>query len=142
MKISDTDFVTSDVANFSQCESFYKSLYTSKEDDGPQSTFFQHVNEIVLGLEEQESYEGPLSEKECTEAVKSMDLDKTPGSDGRPAEFYNVFWKDISSLLISALNYAFESGCLSITQRRVIIKLIPKKVAELYFVKIGVQQLS
>ena len=135
LKINDTEFVTSDVAILSECESFYKSLYTSKEDDGPQSLFFQQVNETVLGLEEQESCEGPLSEKECAEAVKSMDSGKTPGSDGLPAEFYKVFWKDITSLLISALNCALESGCLSITQRRGIIKLIPKKDAELYFVK-------
>ena len=52
-----------------------------------------------------------------------------------PDEFYKTFWKDVSSLLVSALNYAFESGCLSITQRRGIIKLIPKKDAELYFIK-------
>ena len=44
-----------------------------------------------------------------------------------PDEFYKTFWKDISSLLVSALNYAFKSGCLSITQRLGIIKLIPKK---------------
>ena len=86
----------------------------------------------MLGLEEQESCEDPLSEKECAEAQYS---DKTPGSDGLPAECYKVFWKDISSLLISALNCAFESGCLSITQRRGIIKLISKKDTELYFVK-------
>ena len=34
--------------------------------------------------------------------------------------------------LISALNNAFDSGCLSVTQRRGVIKLIPKKDAERY----------
>ena len=63
-----------------------------------------------------------------------MESDKTPGTDGLPAEFYKVFWKDIS-FLISALNYAFDSGCLSATQRRGVTKLIPKKDAELYFIK-------
>ena len=73
-----------------------------------------------------------------------MDSNKTPGTDGLPAEFYKLFWKDISTLLVSALNYAFKSCCLSITQRRVVIKLIPKKKkklipkkdAELYYIKI------
>jgi len=64
-----------------------------------------------------------------------MDSDKTPVTDGLPAEFYKVFWKDISALLISSFNYAFETGYLSVTQRRAIIKLIPKKDAELYFIK-------
>ena len=63
-----------------------------------------------------------------------MDSNKTPGTDGLPAEFYKM-WKDISTLLVSAVNYAFESGCLSITQRRGVIKLIPKKDAELYYIK-------
>ena len=64
-----------------------------------------------------------------------MDSNKTPGTDGLPTEFYKFFWKDISTLLVSALNYAFESGCLSITQKRGVIKLIPKKDAELYYIK-------
>jgi len=62
-----------------------------------------------------------LFEKECIAAVKSMDSNKTPGTDGLTAEF-------------SALNYAFESGCLFMTQRRSVIKVIPKKDAELYYI--------
>ena len=50
-------------------------------------------------------------------------------------EFYKVFWKDICPFLVSALNYAFDSGCLSVTQRRGIIKLISKKDAEPYYIK-------
>ena len=64
-----------------------------------------------------------------------MNSNKTPATDGLPAECYKIFWKDISTLLVSPLNYAFESGCLSITQRRGVIKLIPKKDAELYQIK-------
>ena len=56
-----------------------------------------------------------------------MNLEKTPGTDGPPAEFYKSFWNDISTYLLSALNFDFESGCLSISQRRGIIKHIPKK---------------
>lgn len=135
LKINETDFVTSDKAILSECESFYKHLYTSKVNNGFASVFFQQANETVLSHEEQNFCEGFLFEKECAQAVKSMDSNKTPGTDGLPAEFYKIFWKDISTLLVSALNYAFESGCLSITQRRGVIKLIPKKDAELYYIK-------
>ena len=55
-----------------------------------------------------------------------METGKTPGSDGLPVEFYKVFWKDISKPLIRALNLSHDTGCLSIIQRRGIIKLIPK----------------
>ena len=55
---------------------------------------------------------------------------KTPGTDGLPTEFYKIFWDDISDALIAALNSAYENGQLAITQRRGLIKLIPKKEAD------------
>ena len=61
-----------------------------------------------------------------------MNADKTTGTDGLPAE---VFWDDISTHLLFAFNFAYESGCLSITQRRGIIKLIPKKSIEPFYIK-------
>ena len=76
---------------------------------------------------DKEKCEGLLTEKECLEAVKSMELGKSPGTDGLPAEFYKVFWKDISPYLISSLNRSYQKGKLAITQRRGIISLIPKK---------------
>ena len=97
--------------------------------------FFSLENDTVLTEDEQKTYEGYLTEKECLEDLRRMEPNKTPGSDGLPAEFYKVFWKEISTTLIRALNYSYESGQLSTTQRRGIIKLIPKKDAEPYFIK-------
>ena len=135
LKINDTDFVTTDRDILCECTTFYKNLYTSKKSDSLQSTLFSELSSASLTNEEQTLCEGPLTQTECLEALKKMESDKTPGTDGLPAEFYKVFWKDISSFLISALNYAFDSGCLSVTQRRGVIKLIPKKDEELYFIK-------
>ena len=56
-----------------------------------------------------------------------MESNKSPGSDGLPAEFYDVFWNDINQYLLKALNSAYTKGLLSITQRRGLITLIPKK---------------
>ena len=71
--------------------------------------------------------EGLLTEKECLEAVKSMESGKSPGTDGLPTEFYKVFWRDVSPFLISSFNKSYQKGKLAITQRRGIISLIPKK---------------
>ena len=65
-------------------------------------------------------WEGPFSSKECLEALKSMALEKSPGTDGLPSEFYKVFWEEIGESLTRALQ-------LPTSQRRGIIKLIPKK---------------
>ena len=62
---------------------------------------------------------------------KQMADSKTPGTDGLPAELYKLFWSDISDALISALNFSYDTGELPITQRRGLIKLIPKKETDL-----------
>ena len=89
--------------------------------------FYPWANQYKLSLDEADSCEGLLTENECLEALKTTDSNKSPGNDGLPAEFYKAFWEDISKLLVSALNYSNESGTLSVSQRRGLIKLIPKK---------------
>ena len=56
-----------------------------------------------------------------------MESGKSPGTDGLPAEFYKMFWNDVSTFLIDALNMSFSKGYLSISQRRGLITLLPKK---------------
>ena len=85
---------------------------------------------LFLTPDEQQVCDGLLTKTECEEALKSMNADKTPGTDGLPVGFYKAFWDDVSTHLLFALNFAYESGCLSITQRRGIIKLTPKKSIE------------
>ena len=64
-----------------------------------------------------------------------MEPEKTPGSDGIPAEFYKIFWNDISEHLVTSINHAYQNEQFSVTQRRGIIKLIPKKDAEPFLIK-------
>ena len=64
-----------------------------------------------------------------------MEPEKTPGSDGIPAEFYKIFWNDISEHLVTSINHAYQKEQFSVTQRRGIIKLIPKKDAEPFLIK-------
>ena len=138
IKVKENNFVTSDKEILTECVSFYKNLYSSKivpHNIQDTSTFFRQENDTVLRDDEREACEGLLTEKECLEALQYMESEKTPGTDGLPAEFYKVFWKDISSILISALNFAYESGQLSVTQKRGIIKLIPKKDADPSLIK-------
>ena len=56
-----------------------------------------------------------------------MELGKSPGTDGSPAELFKVFWDDLSSFLVAAVNSSFTQGHLFISQRRGLITLIPKK---------------
>ena len=64
-----------------------------------------------------------------------MENNKSHGNDGLPAEFYKVFWRDINVLYLNAINFGHKIGKLSISQRRGIIKLIPKKSRILQLLK-------
>ena len=57
---------------------------------------------------------------------------QTPGTDGLPAEFNKVF---LERHFFFNLGNAFDSGYLSVTQRRGVIKLNSKTDEELYFIK-------
>ena len=136
LQIKEHEFVTSDTDILTECETFYKKLFTSQGNIiSPDDEFFKSFNDTVLTDDDCTSCEGMLTEKECLEALKNMDSDKSPGTDGLPAEFYKTFWDDLSSILIDALNYGYNTGQLSITQRRGIIKLIPKKDSDPHLIK-------
>ena len=99
----------------------------------PETDFFFSENDAVLSSEERDSIEGLLTELKCLNALKDLEADKSPGTDGLPSEFYPMFWSEVSKPLLEALNYGFEIGQLSISQKQGIIKLIPKKSEELFY---------
>ena len=111
------------------------NLYSSKMQVNNSSKDFFPQARQVLSNENLYFCEGPLSSKECLEALKSMASERSPGTDGLPSEFYKAFWEEIGESLTSALNFSFEIGQLPISQRRGIIKLIPKKDADPNLIK-------
>ena len=139
LKINDDEFVTSDKEILIRCESFYKNIYSSNIDhddhNETKNIFFSKATQKVLNPEDKEKCEGLLTKEECLQALKDMSPNKTPGSDGLPAEFYKVFWNNLADYLLNSLNYAYQKGQLSVSQKRGVIKLIPKKDAEPYYVK-------
>ena len=138
LKVNDNDLICTDKEILKECESFYQNLYGSKvATDNQEGAFFfpQQENKKVLNNDEQPLCKGEFRKNECLEALKSMVTDKSPGTDGLPCEFYKVFWNDVAEILIHSFNYSYEIGKLSISQRRGIIKLIPKKDANLNSIK-------
>ena len=56
-----------------------------------------------------------------------MDTGKSPGIDGLIAEFYIAFWAVLGGELAEVLNYGFQHGQLSVSQRRGLLSLIFQK---------------
>ena len=112
----------------SECETFIYSSKTDCDDTRINDLFFGNTASKSLNLEEKEKMRGHVNQSRVLSSSKSMKPGKTPGSD-------EVFWNEISDCLLNAINYAYTEGKFSAIQRRGIIKLIPKKDTEPYFVK-------
>ena len=135
LKTRDNTYITSDKDILSTAEVFYRDLYRSPLLPMTENDYFENVNTSRLDQSEVCHCEGLLTKQERFEALKDNHSDKSPGSDGLPAEFYSTFWNEIAGPLLKALNHAYETGNLSITQKRGIIKLIPKKDADPHLIK-------
>ena len=95
--------------------------------------FFDGLN--TLKQEEADTCEGLLTLEECTKLLKQFMNNKTPGSDGLTIEFYRFFWNAIGPIMVDSFKYAFENGQMSISQKRGVISLIPKKDKDKKYLK-------
>ena len=71
---------------------FYSKLYTKEDIDvktAEDYIFSQNISS--LSDDENKICEGLLTHRECKQAVFEMKKNRTPGSDGITAEFYQVF---------------------------------------------------
>ena len=87
---------------------YSRKLYTNVETENDTIKFLnpQNVNPILYVT--REILDGCLTEKEIKDVLKNMKNDKTPGTDGLPADFYKVFWKDIGRFVMRSLDYALK----------------------------------
>jgi len=93
LKVNYNEFIYKDNEILNECESFYKNLYSSRIEWG------DHLNHVfplqespkALNDAEQATCEDPLKKEECLKALQDRDSGKTPGTDGLPSEFYEVF---------------------------------------------------
>ena len=115
---------------------YYEKLYSSCEpDDCNLNDLLIDSGAPKLDNAAQENCEGMITLNECSNALRDMPNNKTPGTDGLPTEFYKFFFKDISKNLLESFNFSFRNGKLSADQRRGVISLIPKSDKDPAFLK-------
>ena len=97
---ADNTTLTSDNDILQECVDFYSKLYSSRSihNESDNLRFFPDDNFVRLDEDSKASCEGLLNVNECLNALKTMEANKSPGSDGFPAEFYKVLWSDLAPL--------------------------------------------
>ena len=80
----------------------------------------------VLTEGEKVSCEEKVTIYECEIALKSMEKNKSPVSDGINVDFCKLIWNDVKHYLNHAITLSFEHGHLTYLQKQGVIILIPK----------------
>ena len=119
--------VTSHKNILTACRDFSVNLYTAEPVDLKCQDWLLNQMDSTLTSEDQEKCEGAFTLSECYEALSQMQTNKSPGADGFPVEFYRRFWSLLGNDLVDVLNYSYEHGTLSDSQKQGIIRLLYKK---------------
>ena len=89
--------------------------------------YLGNINTPKLQDNDIERCEGKLTLKECWETLNSIKNNKSPGNNSFTKEFYVCFFGDLGSILVKTLNYSYDEGELSSSQKQAVITLIEKK---------------
>ena len=112
-----------------ECALYYEKLYTAK--DPCEKNINKYVAdtciERTLNEDEKSLCEGLVSVGECFTAIQKMKLNKSPGIDGLPTEFYICFWDTVKHLVVDSFNEGFIHENLSDSQNSAVLSLIFKK---------------
>ena len=118
---------------------YYSDLFAQKptEIENLSQFFPPEVNQICpkLSQRQKDSMEGLLTLVELTNYIKKAKNNVAPGTSGFTNEFFKFFWIDLKLFIVNALNFGYEKGSLSVTQRLGIITLIPKGDKDKKFLK-------
>ena len=104
---------------------YYSDLFTP----GTIEKGEQHI--LLSGLEQlSEDHKSMCGEgftfNELTIAMHSLSINKSPGLDGLPVNFFSHFWEILGHDLYDVILYSIEQGELPLSCRRAIVSLLPR----------------
>ena len=113
-------------------KTYYQDLYSKDED-----VLFnlENIYNISVPQNIKQDQSEQLSIQDYSQALKKMNNNKTPGSDGIPADFYKVFWSKISKLFCEMAEEVYEEKQMTTTAREGILNLIPKPNKDARYIK-------
>ena len=133
LKTTDGEIISDMTKINKEIENYYKNFLTStilqekiNDYEDHFALFTSNLKNPKLCQDEANELEHDLTKDELLNALKGFQPGKTPGDDGFTKEFYETFFELLWRDLTDSFNEAFQTGKLSISQRRGVISLIPK----------------
>ncbi len=105
---------------------YYSELMSSEGwDENAAQSLLANIKTFIPDTE-REICEKEISENELNNSILKLKLDKSPGLDGIPAEFYKKYWHIIKSKFIKVIREIEKTESLCISQYRGVICLLFK----------------
>ena len=129
--ISGSGLITENRDILAEAHNYYSGLYKKDQCCPP----FPETDEVPFMCDfDSSSLAAPITMDELYLALKSMKQASAPGIDGLTVKFYLHFWDLVKEPLLASYNFSYSSGRLAVSQRRGLIKLLPKKNRNLLFI--------
>ena len=106
---------------------FYSDLFSKDPIDAVCKQICLSSIDKFLSPPQRDTCEGLLSLPELTDSLRSLNLGRSPGSDGLTTEFYLHFWNSLGPLLLRVAEQCFLDGELAESMKESITRLIFKK---------------
>ena len=122
-----TEYATETTEILTEIHKHYTALYNEQPPCPLAQQHLLHQIHKSIPNTTADKIDDPIQTTELTETLKQMELNKTPGIDGLPTEFYNTFWEELKQVLTTVAHYIYtDRNQCSATQKRAIISLLYK----------------
>ena len=64
------------------------------------NVYLSQINIPIFTEEQSQTCDGPITESELLNVLKTMQNNESPGNDGLTREFYETFWEEIELLCV------------------------------------------
>ena len=118
------EYLTDSGEILSEIHRYYTELYTLRPPSLQAQRQMLSKLHVQIPATDAAQIDSPIQTTELATTLAQMDLNKTPGIDGLPAEFYTAFWEELKHdiTLVAHHIYTNQQQC-SHTQKRAIVAL-------------------
>jgi len=121
------DIVTDNMAILDEEYKYYRKLYTCVQSNEKDIVEFLGNISKKVNLNQQQDCDKNITKDEIYTALRTMNKQKSPGSDGLTVEFYLHFWTNIGDILLEIYNEINKDNEMARSMKHGLITLIYKK---------------